>query len=157
MRGVVSSSVAALLDKFPCSVPGAAAIALYSYWKARNIYGPALNFTDHVASQRWLAWLLAFVGLKTLNRILTRLVRNHGWKADPPRWSRFRGEGDVVLITGGSTGIGKEMVEILARKTNKIAVLDMAEPTYSSRRYHMLPSISIDADTAASHRRSQVL
>lgn len=126
-------SIAALLDRFPCSVPGAAAIALYSYWKARNIYGPALHFTDHVASQRWLAWLLAFVGLKTLNRVFTRLVRNHGWKADPPRWSRFRGEGDVVLITGGSTGIGKEMVEILARKTNKIAVLDMAEPTYTAR------------------------
>lgn len=129
------NSFATVLDKTACSVPGAALIALYSFWKARNILGPALQFTDHVSSQRWLAWLLTFVGVKTVNRILTRLVRNHGWKADPPRWSRFRGEGDVVLITGGATGIGKEMVEILAKKTNKIAVLDMAEPTYNAREY----------------------
>lgn len=40
----------------------------------------------------------------------------------------------MVLITGGSTGIGKEMVELLAKKTNKIAVLDLAEPTYKARK-----------------------
>ena len=84
-------------------------------------------------AQKYLAYLLAFVGVKTVNRVLTRLVRNHGWRADPPKWSRFKGDGDVVLITGGSTGIGKEVVEILAKKTNKIAVLDMAEPTYNAR------------------------
>lgn len=35
-----------------------------------------------------------------------------------------------MLITGGSTGIGKEMVEILSKQTGNIAVLDMAKPTY---------------------------
>lgn len=43
-----------------------------------------------------------------------------------------KGRGDIVLITGGSTGIGKEIVERLARKTSNIAVLDMAPPTYNA-------------------------
>ncbi|GAA6052692.1 hypothetical protein JCM3770_007177 [Rhodotorula araucariae] len=120
------------LDRVPLSVPGAAAIAAYSYFKTRAVLGPSLLFLDHVRANRWLSLLLAFVALKTLHRALNRLTRNHGWKADPPVWSYDKGRGDVVLITGGSTGIGKEMVEILARKTNKIAVLDLAPPTYDA-------------------------
>ncbi|BGP38484.1 hypothetical protein JCM10450v2_002432 [Rhodotorula kratochvilovae] len=120
------------LDRVPFSVPGAAVIAAYSYFKTRAVLGPSLLFLDHVRANRWLSLLLAFVALKTLHRALNRLTRNHGWKADPPVWNYDKGRGDVVLITGGSTGIGKEMVEILARKTNKIAVLDLAPPTYDA-------------------------
>ena len=47
-------------------------------------------------------------------------------------WSFVRGQGDVVLLTGGANGIGAEMVDILARKTDKIAVLDMAPPSYKA-------------------------
>ena len=71
---------------------------------------------------------------------MTRLVRNHGWKADPPKWSRVKGQGDVVVITGGSAGIGKEMVEILSRKTDKIAVIDLAKPTYLASECSPEPS-----------------
>ncbi|BGP30464.1 hypothetical protein JCM10296v2_002219 [Rhodotorula toruloides] len=124
------------LDRVPFSVPGAAAIAAYSFFKARSILGPSLHFLDHVRANRWLSLLLAFVALKTLHRTLNRLTRNHGWKADPPVWSFDKGKGDVVLITGGSTGIGKEMVEILSRKTNKIAVIDLAPPTYDAHGVH---------------------
>jgi all-trans-retinol dehydrogenase (NAD+) len=83
---------------------------------------------EHVQVTPWLSYLIGFVVLKTLNRSITRLVRNHGWKADRPVWKEEGG--DVVLITGGSGGIGKEFVDILAKKTSKIAVLDMAKPTY---------------------------
>ncbi|KAM0788279.1 hypothetical protein ACM66B_001426 [Microbotryomycetes sp. NB124-2] len=138
-----------VLDKSAFSLPGAVLIALYSYHKARALYGPALHFSDHVFAQKYLTWLLAFVGVKTINRVFTRLVRNHGWRADPPRWSRFRGEGDVVLITGGSTGIGKDVVELLARKTNKIAVLDMAEPTYKAREVKFYKCDVTDASAIA--------
>jgi hypothetical protein len=126
-----------LLDKVPLSVPGAIAIAAYSFKRARDAVGPALLFKDHVKHTRWLALLLAFVALKTTNRVLTRLVRNHGWQADPPKWSRVRGEGDIVLITGGSTGIGKEIIEILSKKTPNIANLDMAPPTYSNSAHSL--------------------
>lgn len=87
---------------------------------------------EHLSANRLLSLFLSFVALKALNRALSRLARNHGWKADPLRWSFNAGEGDVVLITGGSTGIGKEVVDILAKRTNKIAVLDLAPPTYDA-------------------------
>jgi len=132
-RSPTSRSVNRFLDRVPFSVPGAAAIAAYSYWKARSFLGPSHLFVDHVRAHRWLSLLLAFVALKTVHRALNRLARNNGWKADPPVWSFDKGYGDVVVITGGSTGIGKEMVEILARKTNKIAVIDLAPPTYDAR------------------------
>ncbi|CEQ41848.1 SPOSA6832_03603 [Sporobolomyces salmonicolor] len=122
-----------LLDRFPFSVPSAVCITLYSFFKARAVLGNSHHLADHLRSHRWLSLLLAFVALKTLHRTLTRLTRNHGWKADPPTWSMEKGKGDVVLITGGSTGIGKEMVEMLATKTSNIAVLDLAEPTYQAK------------------------
>ncbi|GAA5858576.1 hypothetical protein JCM1840_001266 [Sporobolomyces johnsonii] len=122
-----------LLDRFPFSVPSAVCITLYSFFKARAILGNSHHLADHLRSHRWLSLLLAFVALKALHRTLTRLTRNNGWKADPPKWSLEKGKGDVVLITGGSTGIGKEMVELLAKKTSNIAVLDLAEPTYQAK------------------------
>ncbi|GAA6028068.1 hypothetical protein JCM8097_001856 [Rhodosporidiobolus ruineniae] len=121
------------LDRFPLSIPGAALIAAYSFYKSRIVLGPSHLFADHLRAHRWLSLLLGFVALKTVHRTLSRLVRNHGWKADPPEWSFSKGEGDIVLITGGSTGIGKEIVEILAKKTDKIAVLDLAPPTYETK------------------------
>lgn len=63
-----------------------------------------------------------------------------------------------VLITGGSTGIGKEMVEILAKKTVNIAVLDMAEPTYSSSAsLHFVLYALLLTDSCDVRRKCQVL
>ncbi|SCZ94075.1 BZ3500_MvSof-1268-A1-R1_Chr6-1g08404 [Microbotryum saponariae] len=135
-RSISIDDIASVLDIFPCSVPASFIIAAVSFYRARQILGPQLRFTDHILAHRWLTVLLSFVALKSTNRVLVRLMRNNGWKADPPRWSRIKGEGDVVLITGGSTGIGKEIVELLAKKTNKIVVLDMAEPTYKASGVH---------------------
>ncbi|KAL8276326.1 hypothetical protein RQP46_011251 [Phenoliferia psychrophenolica] len=121
--------VSRLLDVFPCSPPAALLLALTSYLRSRSILGPSLSLPDHLSSSPYLSALLAFVALKTANRALNRLTRNHGWKADKPTWGK---KGDVVLITGGAGGIGGEMVEILARKGARIAVLDLGKPTYSA-------------------------
>ncbi|KAL8290360.1 hypothetical protein RQP46_002618 [Phenoliferia psychrophenolica] len=128
--------VVGVLDRLPLSFPGAALIAAFSYHNARKFARPTFNFLDHLRSTRWLSTLLAFVVLKATNRVLNRLVRNHGWTADPPKWSFVKGVGDVVLITGGAGGIGKEMVEILAKKTSNIAILDMSAPLYSCTNVH---------------------
>lgn len=89
-------TVSRALDKLPFSLPGAALIALYSFYKARAVSGPALKFLDHVRANNYLFYFLVFVAVKTMNRSLTRLVRNHGWKADPPKWSQVKGKGDIV-------------------------------------------------------------
>ncbi|GAA5928997.1 SDR family oxidoreductase [Sporobolomyces koalae] len=126
------------LDRTALSLSGAACIAMWHFFKTRAVLGSAHTPLDHFRSNKWLSILVAFAALKTLHRTLNRLTRNHGWKADPPVWSLQAGKGDIVLITGGSTGIGKELVERLAKKTSNIAVLDLAEPTYSAKgvRYY---------------------
>lgn len=97
--------------------------------------GPALRFMDHIYApeQRYLKYLLLFVLLKTANRALNRLAMNNGWRSDKPKFSLVKGQGDVLVITGGSTGIGKDFVEILSKKSGNIAVLDLAEPTYKAK------------------------
>lgn len=84
----------------------------------------ALLWTEH----RWVGRALLFIAVKTLSRVLSRRAANNGEpRADPPAWDR-----DVVVVTGGATGIGKAVVEELsARYRAKIAVLDIAQPTYA--------------------------
>ncbi|SCV74896.1 BQ2448_7925 [Microbotryum intermedium] len=138
------------LDKVPFSVPVAALIALVSFYRKRRILGPELRFLDHVRTTRWLKRFLTFVVVKSANRFLGRLARNNGYyAADPPQWSRIKGKGDVILITGGSTGIGKEVVELLVKKTNKIVVLDMAEPTYVASGVHFFKVDITDPEAIA--------
>lgn len=55
-------------------------------------------------------------------------MRNHSWKADKPDWGK-----EVVVITGGVTGIGREVVRLLREKTERIAVLDLVEPGVEGR------------------------
>lgn len=89
----------------------------------------------HLKASKWLRWALVFVGVKTGNRILKRLVMNSGWKADKPRFSLVKGQGDIVVITGGSAGIGKAVVDLLARQTHNIAILDLHPPIHLSPNY----------------------
>lgn len=77
---------------------------------------------------RWIGRAFWFAVFKNGNRFLSRFVRNHGhYFPDKPDWSK-----DGVVVTGGSTGIGKAIVEVLVhQKGAKVAVLDMAPPTYA--------------------------
>ncbi|KAK0538693.1 hypothetical protein OC842_001216 [Tilletia horrida] len=80
------------------------------------------------APYRKIGAFWALIALRTAHQFLVRYIRNHGeWKADKPDYAR-----DVFLVTGGSAGMGKGVVEILSHvKKAKIAVLDFAEPTYA--------------------------
>lgn len=72
-----------------------------------------------------IIWILVLI--RTINGVLVRYNRNHReWARDPIDYKN-----DVVVITGGSAGIGKEIVQLLSHKKKAhIAVLDMAPPTY---------------------------
>lgn len=83
-----------------------------------------LLFTEY----KWIGRLFVFGLLKSLNHHLNRYVANLGeWRRDRPDWNK-----EVVVITGGSAGIGKAAVEVLSHKKRaRVAVLDMAPPTYA--------------------------
>lgn len=130
-------SIVSFLDHTLFSIPGSALLAGYSFYKARGIPRD-INFPQilqHLYQHRALAGLLGFVAVRGLSGALGRLVLNHGWRRDRPIWSFGKGEGDVVLVTGGATGIGKQVVELLAGKTDKIAVLDVASPVHAAGEY----------------------
>ena len=78
-----------------------------------NVYGGAFKI------------LQAFVGwgvLRVVNNYLTRRALSNG-VSDKYDWKK-----EVVVITGGSDGIGKCVVDLLAEQDIKVAVLDIQSP-----------------------------
>jgi all-trans-retinol dehydrogenase (NAD+) len=64
--------------------------------------------------------------LRWLNNFLNRRALSNG-VSDKYDWSK-----EVVIVTGGSDGIGKAVVQLLAAANVKVAVLDVQSPTYES-------------------------
>jgi NADPH:quinone reductase-like Zn-dependent oxidoreductase len=71
-----------------------------------------------------LKHLAAWGLLNRANSWLNDAVTNN-WTNDAYVWSR-----EVVVVTGGSDGIGKIVVQLLAEKGIKVAVLDVQDLTY---------------------------
>lgn len=91
----------------------------------------------------WAGWLMLLILVRVLNRFLSVRAANHGVaKPDPADWKH-----DVVVITGGSLGIGKEIVELLSTKYKaRIAVLDIAPPAYAKAADGSPPILWIKTD-----------
>ena len=58
----------------------------------------------------------------------------NNWKKAKYNWIR-----EVVVITGGSDGIGKHISWLLAEKGCKIASLDIQPPTFEPRMLALTP------------------
>jgi hypothetical protein len=61
---------------------------------------------------------------------------NHGLKTDLPILDSENEASDIVLVTGGSNGIGAAFVEEMAKRMKgggKIIVLDISKPKYTTR------------------------
>ncbi|QIW98514.1 hypothetical protein AMS68_004032 [Peltaster fructicola] len=72
-------------------------------------------------------WFLAvWASLRVINSFLDRRALNNGVK-DQYDWEK-----EVVLITGGSDGIGKHVALMLASRKIKVAVLDVQPLTYQA-------------------------
>ncbi|CAI9637611.1 unnamed protein product [Alternaria burnsii] len=81
---------------------------------------------DHASVFKGLKTLLGLGALSTVNAWLNSGVTNN-WTKDEYVWSR-----EVVVVTGGSDGIGKIVVQLLAEKGIKVAVLDVQDLTYEA-------------------------
>ncbi|OJJ08420.1 hypothetical protein ASPVEDRAFT_143698 [Aspergillus versicolor CBS 583.65] len=70
--------------------------------------------------------VLALALLRLTNRALTSWSLNNGESVG--KWNADR---ELVLLTGGCSGIGKQMVLDLAKTGTRVVILDIQEPTFS--------------------------
>ena len=79
---------------------------------------------QHGAAFKVLKSIATLGVLNAASTYLSDKVVNN-WSGDVWDWSR-----EVVVVTGGSDGIGKVVVGLLAERGVKVAVLDVQELTY---------------------------
>lgn len=84
---------------------------------------PAQTILLSPTTRNVLAVVLALSFIKTFNRILSGFVLNN-WTSDKYNWSR-----EIVLLTGGCSGIGQHVARGLAGKGVKVIVADIQEPS----------------------------
>ncbi|OKL61829.1 hypothetical protein UA08_02484 [Talaromyces atroroseus] len=70
-----------------------------------------------------VAVVFAYMLVTQFNRILSGLVLNN-WTSDTYDWTR-----EIVLLTGGCSGIGKSVARDLASRGIKVCVADVLDPT----------------------------
>ena len=80
--------------------------------------------SEHSNAFKHLKTLLGLGLFNTASTWLSNRVINN-WTSDKYDWNR-----EVVVVTGGSDGIGKIVVQLLAEKGIKVAVLDVQDLTY---------------------------
>jgi 2-polyprenyl-3-methyl-5-hydroxy-6-metoxy-1,4-benzoquinol methylase len=76
--------------------------------------------------------LLAILGLgvlSQLNTALSKWIVNNRQRAKP--WQTER---ELVLVTGGCSGIGKQIMEDMARTGVKVVIVDLHEPNFALRK-----------------------
>ncbi|WFD39048.1 uncharacterized protein MJAP1_002018 [Malassezia japonica] len=141
------------LDKVPFSPPFLVilpVLALFLDRRGESVQDVISNLPTFAAWKellfdryKWFGRAMIFIALKMLSRCLSRRAANNGVpKADPPNWKK-----DVLVITGGSAGIGKDIVELLSRRYQaRIAVLDIAPPTYVAAKEGDPPILWIKTD-----------
>jgi hypothetical protein len=85
---------------------------------------------QHASAFKYLKVALALGLAGKVSSWLDRAVTNN-FSNDTYVWSR-----EVVVVTGGSDGIGKIIVHLLAEKGIKVAVLDVQDLTYEGTSRH---------------------
>ncbi|PQE25533.1 Short-chain dehydrogenase reductase SDR protein [Rutstroemia sp. NJR-2017a BBW] len=110
---------------FDPKLTGALLVALLYYPERLQSILPARlrSYVISPAFVRALNTLLVFGVLRKVNRKLSQLALN-GWKSN----ARFVKSQEVVLITGGSSGIGEIMARDFSSKGVKVVVMDINPP-----------------------------
>jgi NAD(P)-dependent dehydrogenase (short-subunit alcohol dehydrogenase family) len=84
----------------------------------------------HPTAYSRLKKFLVFGLIRWINSYFSRKVLNN-WVDDKYDWSK-----EIVVITGGAGGIGGQVVQLLAERGIKVAVLDIQPLTYPAGKEH---------------------
>ncbi|KAH8725533.1 hypothetical protein GQ44DRAFT_652771 [Phaeosphaeriaceae sp. PMI808] len=139
----------ALLVKYTAFNP---AVTLPLLLLARYTTQGNILASEHATAVKHLRTLVGLGFLSTINGWLDKAVMNN-WSNDTYVWSK-----EVVVVTGGSDGIGKAIVHLLAERGIKVAVIDVQPLTYeappSVRFFHCDLSSPTSIASAGSQIRS---
>ena len=89
--------------------------------------------------QKSLGALVALLLARALNRYLSKRAQNNGQKI-----SKWNPQKELVVLTGGCSGIGKQIMEDLSRMNVKTIILDLNEPSFPLRESPMYRSLSLN-------------
>ncbi|KAJ5689828.1 Dehydrogenase RED2 [Penicillium macrosclerotiorum] len=97
----------------------------YSQTALAQLPAPAQQWLSNPLTQKGLTLVLALGLLRSLNMSLSQWTLNN--------WTRS-GSWDpaceLILVTGGSSGIGKQVMQDLARTGVRVIILDITEPSF---------------------------
>lgn len=79
--------------------------------------------------QKALTAALVYGALRQTNRLLSQWSINNWQRAHP-----WQGDRELVLVSGGCSGIGKQIMEDLSRKGIRVVILDINEPNFQLPR-----------------------
>lgn len=99
---------------------------LYRY--VGNSLASVLSYINSSLLTKALLAVLVLSILRSANRTLSSLVVNN-WQRQRP-WDNKR---ELVLLTGGCSGIGKQIMLDLAQKGVRVVILDVVEPSFKLR------------------------
>lgn len=87
---------------------------------------PAQAFLHNSTAQKALAGLAAFIIARATNRFLSQCALQN-WTVN----SAWNPASELVLLTGGTSGIGKQVMEDLSKTGVRVVILDINEPTFT--------------------------
>lgn len=119
--------MAILTDLLRRLAPVAALVALLYAPRSALLsqYPWASSILQHPLFQPSLRTLIALGLLRSANQLLNALAQNNWHLTAPATWDWPR---EVAVVTGGSSGIGLELVRGLLAKGVRVAILDVQPP-----------------------------
>ncbi|KAJ5248604.1 hypothetical protein N7468_000055 [Penicillium chermesinum] len=127
----------------------------YSQSALARLPPPAQELLLHPLTQKAAGALLALGLVRSVNNRLTQWTMNNWTSAG--RWTPSR---EIVLVSGGCSGIGKQVVEDLAKIGVQVVILDINEPNFplpaNVRFYHASVTSSESIAAAAATIRKEV-
>lgn len=101
----------------------------YTQTALSHVPEPAQGYLRNPLTQKALGVLLALGLIRSLNKSLSQWTLNN-WTSSP-RWNPAR---ELILITGGCSGIGKQVMEDLSKTGVRVIILDITEPKFTLPR-----------------------